>query len=260
MRLIAFDLDGTLLDHDKTIPERSARVIGALRARGCRFAVITGRARVPQDVLEVVRPDATATNNGGDVWAGETLVAQHALTPEQLLAVDAVAPPDAAVIAFGPATVYSREPDQLTFDWLAGRTLKPLSEALSETVLKYNFKHPEAWRYVEQIRGLGLTVTGGVAPYENFVTVTPALANKGEALREIARALDVPLARTVAFGDSDNDLAMFRVAGTAVQVGEAECLVGAAHTRVSCSALGLPGWLEGLLGELARDLPSGVPS
>ncbi|AFZ68687.1 HAD-superfamily hydrolase, subfamily IIB [Deinococcus peraridilitoris DSM 19664] len=256
MRLIAFDLDGTLLDHDKSIPQRSSRVIEQLRAHGCLFAVITGRARVPDDVMSTVRPQATATSNGGSIAVGEEMLIEHLLTPEQIRAVDALVPQDAEVIAFGTDAVYARDPHTQVFDWLSGRTLKPLEEAARGRVLKFNVRHPEAWRYRETIEALGdMTVTGGVAPYEHFLTVTPARANKGDALRDIARALDVPLAQTVAFGDSDNDLAMFQVAGTAVQVGQAECLVGRGHHQVSCAALGLPGWLEYYLGELARELP-----
>lgn len=256
MRLIAFDLDGTLLDHDKSIPPRSAQLIEELRAHGCLFAVITGRARVPDDVMQTVRPQASATSNGGSIFLAGDLLVEHLLTPAQILAVDALVPEDADVIAFGNDAVYARDPSTQVFDWLSGRTLRPLAEAVNGPVLKFNVRHPEAWRYREAIEALGdLTVTGGVAPYPHFLTVTPARANKGDALREIARALRVPLSRTVAFGDSDNDLAMFQVAGTAVQVGEAECLAGHGHHQVSCAALGLPGWLENYLGELARELP-----
>ena len=46
------------------------------------------------------------------------------------------------------------------------------------------------------------------------------MANKGAALLAIAGALDIDMAQTVAFGDSDNDVAMLEVAGHAVQLGD----------------------------------------
>lgn len=99
-----------------------------------------------------------------------------------------------------------------------------------------------------------MNVTSSVSGDLQYLTVTPEAANKGAALRRIAGALGIPLDHTLAFGDSENDLAMFEVAGVAVQVGEAECLRDSAHHRVSCSALGLPAWLAEYAEELAREL------
>jgi len=255
MRLIAFDLDGTLLDHDKTIPPRSLDLIERLRSHDVRVAIITGRALVPDDVMEGVRPDATATSNGGVVRVGPDIVAEHGLETGQIEALDDLIPEEAELWAFGPDVVYTRDPARVTADWLVGRDLHPLTDAPHLGVYQLSFRLPDARRLAPDILALGgLTVTGGLSPYESFMTVTHERATKGHALHDIARALSVPMARTVVFGDSDNDIAMFEVAGTSVQVGEAACLVDVAHHRVSCSALGLPAWLEGYAEELAREL------
>jgi|GEM_PF-1109270 len=255
-RLLAFDLDGTLLDDDKSIPAHSRRILRRLRERGCLVAVITGRAHVPHDVMDALQPDATAVSNGGTIHVGGRLLAQHLLTPAQVDAILRVAPPDAELTAHTPDALYAPDLGSERFrQWAFGKPLRPIHEVSGKHVQKFNFIHPRAWRYADAARAIpGVTVTGGVAPYEHFLTVTHEHANKGNALREIAAALHVPLARTVAFGDSDNDLAMFEVAGVAVQVGDAACVAHAAHERVSCSALGLPGWLERYAAELAEDL------
>ena len=51
--------------------------------------------------------------------------------------------------------------------------------------------------------------------------MTHRLANKGEAVRAIAAHVGADLARTVVIGDMTNDVAMFRVAGFAVAMGQA---------------------------------------
>lgn len=255
MRLIAFDLDGTLLDHDKTIPPRSTDVVLKLKEHGCRVAVITGRARVPEDVLAGIRPDATATSNGGVVRVGETEIARHALTPDQVRAVNAAMPPEASLWAFSDHTIFVRDTDGVQPEWLQGRALKHIDEVGDTPILQMSFSVEKARRFQDAVLAVGgVTLTGGLAPYESFVTVTPEAANKGHALAELAAHFGIDMAHTIVFGDSDNDLAMFQVAGVAVQVGDHACLADHATHRVSCSALGLPGWLEGYVEDLSREL------
>ncbi|PYE56359.1 HAD family hydrolase [Deinococcus yavapaiensis] len=255
MRLIAFDLDGTLLDHDKTVPRRSADVISKLKEHGCKIAVITGRARVPEDVLEGIQPDAIATSNGGVVQVGETEIARHALTPEQVRSVNAALPPEARLWAYSDDTIFVRDTDGIQPAWLQGRAMKHIDEVGTTPISQMSFTLEKARRFEDAILAVGgVNLTGGLAPYESFITVTPDGADKGTALAEIAAHFGVDMAHTVVFGDSDNDLAMFKVASVAVQVGSHECLADHATHRVSCSALGLPGWLESYVDDLSREL------
>ncbi|EYB69223.1 HAD family hydrolase [Deinococcus phoenicis] len=260
MRLLAFDLDGTLLDRDHSVPARTLELLARLREHGCRVAVITGRADVPPEVLSALRPEAVAVNTGGLVMVGGRVIADHHFTPEQARALVGLLPTDRPVFGFGPGTVYVRDPQAPAFAvWQTERRGLPLEEAAAGPLQKLDIElavqdpaTPELTARLRQVGGVH--VTSSVSGPRQYLTVTPEAANKGTALRLIAQALGIPMSRTVAFGDSENDLAMFEVAGVAVQVGEAECLLKVAHHRVSCSALGLPGWLEIYVQELAREL------
>ena len=54
--------------------------------------------------------------------------------------------------------------------------------------------------------------------------------SKGEGLRFAAATMGVPLADTVAIGDSDNDLTMIEVAGIGIAMGNGEqCAKDARH-------------------------------
>ncbi len=97
--------------------------------------------------------------------------------------------------------------------------------------------------------------TGAQPPYPEFLTVTPAGADKGAALSIIAQRLGVPMNRVMAFGDSDNDEAMFAVAGQAVQVGRLPLLEPYAHARVES-----PEHLGEYLHALADTLEAAVAS
>jgi len=60
-----------------------------------------------------------------------------------------------------------------------------------------------------------------------IITITAKQADKGQALGALCRRIDLAPAEVVAFGDAENDLAMFRVAGAAVAMGQAEDLIKA---------------------------------
>ena len=44
IRLMAFDLDGTLLDEDKHVPERNARALRRAEEKGIKLMLCSGRA------------------------------------------------------------------------------------------------------------------------------------------------------------------------------------------------------------------------
>jgi len=54
-----------------------------------------------------------------------------------------------------------------------------------------------------------------------FLTILHPLGDKAHALEKVSEYLDIPLAKTTVFGDSINDIGMFKIAGTAVAVNNA---------------------------------------
>ena len=135
------------------------------------------------------------------------------------------------------------------------RSYRPLAEAPTEGVLKVGFYHPGVRDFASRLRGKhpGLVLTGAQPPYDHFLTVTPVGAHKGAALTLIAGALNIPLERTVVFGDSDNDEAMFELAGHAVQVGTLPLLARHAHEQVA-SPEELGAYLDALADRLEERL------
>lgn len=66
-----------------------------------------------------------------------------------------------------------------------------------------------------------------------IITITAKAATKGVALEAACDHLDLQTSAVVAFGDAENDLAMFDVAGAAVAMGQAEDAVKQAASFVS---------------------------
>ncbi len=54
-----------------------------------------------------------------------------------------------------------------------------------------------------------------------FLTILHPLGDKAHALEKVSEYLDIPLAKTTVFGDSVNDIGMFKIAGTSVAVSNA---------------------------------------
>ncbi len=65
------------------------------------------------------------------------------------------------------------------------------------------------------------------------ITITAKAASKGEALLAGCRHLDVDPSEVVAFGDAENDIEMFKVAGASVAMGNAMDSIKAAATTVT---------------------------
>ena len=66
-----------------------------------------------------------------------------------------------------------------------------------------------------------------------IITITAKAATKGQALIAAADHLGISADQVVAFGDAENDLEMFRAAGAAVAMGQADAQTKAAATFVS---------------------------
>ncbi|NEW60574.1 HAD-IIB family hydrolase [Sulfurovum sp. bin170] len=54
-----------------------------------------------------------------------------------------------------------------------------------------------------------------------FLTILHPLGDKAHALHKVSEYLDIPLAKITVFGDSINDIEMFKIAGTSVAVSNA---------------------------------------
>jgi Cof subfamily protein (haloacid dehalogenase superfamily) len=68
---------------------------------------------------------------------------------------------------------------------------------------------------------------------KTVITITAKLADKGIALERACRHLGIDPKGVIAFGDADNDIAMFRVAGRSVAMGQADDEVKKAATDVT---------------------------
>lgn len=249
-RLLAFDLDGTLLaDGGMQVPASTVRALQAYRERGGKLAIITGRDDVPPEVL-ALSPDALAVHNGAVVMHGGKIMASNYLSLQVLRWVKERQPRGGRVLALTQGAVYadlSLYPDEAAWRerWaLSHRPFRPLSECPPELLGLWCF-HPDAatWKSAVLAEFPDLSITGVQPPYADNMNISVAGVSKGGAVRRVAQLLGAPLSATWAFGDSDNDLPMFAQVGRAVGVGDLPLLSGVVSERVVIH-LHLGEWLD----------------
>jgi hydroxymethylpyrimidine pyrophosphatase-like HAD family hydrolase len=245
IRLIAVDLDGTLLDPQNRVSEADAAAVRDAVAAG--IAVVFATSRWHQAALRT----ATAlglegyiiSHNGALVRStdGASELVHHridvALARELAAHIDGLVG-DAYVTLDDRTFVRSkrlRDPSRLPPDMALTESLGAVVTAAPTAFLLFG---PEAVRStVERFRehhGTGLNLAEGFSEsFPDYLNVVHARADKGSALIAVCQALGVGPHETMALGDAAPDIAMIKVAGVGVAMGNAAPDVKAAAAFVA---------------------------
>lgn len=245
----AFDLDGTVLRRDLTISRATMDAFEALRGRGMRLVVATGRrfegALEHAEKLGFGGEDPVVCYGGSMVrrMNGETLL--HRKIPKDLAleVLDWAAERGlhARVFTDGKITtspdtsaamqhVANKEPDVR----IVGSPARWLREEAPEDPTKLVIvDHPRdvpGWLNAAQDAFSGrLHVTRSLPHY---VEVGGMLGTKSEGLKFLCEKWGIEPGRALAFGDADNDIDMLRFVGCGVAVGPMDDEVRAAADAV----------------------------
>ncbi len=231
----AFDLDGTVLRRDLEISDRTTTVMRRLRELGMRLVVATGRrfegARKHAERLGFAGSDPLICYGGSMVrrMNGETLLRRALPRDVSIEAVEWAAERDLHARVFvdgrvvtspeNPATEqYMRrdEPNVSVVDspaeWLREDGEVPIKLVIVD-------RPSEVSRWLDEAREAfrgRLFVTRSLPHY---VEIGGLEGTKSRALEFLCGHWDVDPARTIAFGDADNDVDMLQFAGRGVAVG-----------------------------------------
>ena len=87
-RMLAFDLDGTLLTSEKTVSLKTAAALEDCKAAGYAVTYITARSpRKTKSLLAGLPCDFIAHYNGALIYQGDCLVAKNQIPYEQAMAL-----------------------------------------------------------------------------------------------------------------------------------------------------------------------------
>ncbi|MCT9820696.1 Cof-type HAD-IIB family hydrolase [Microbacterium sp. W1N] len=226
IRLIAVDMDGTLLSPEGEVPAALWGLLERLHARGIAFAPASGRqlATLQAMFAAVPVPLDYIAENGAFVVKGDVEVSSDAMDPEvvadvvrRVRAAVAAGELRTGVVVCGKRSAYIEDPDP-DFRIEVDKYYRALSvvddlTATGDQILKvalYDFDGGEtrtAPRFADLTATHQVVVSG-----EHWVDIMNAGVDKGVALRALQRGLGVTAAQTAAFGDYLNDVEMLRAA------------------------------------------------
>jgi Cof subfamily protein (haloacid dehalogenase superfamily) len=236
-RLVATDVDGTLLDPDEQVSPRAVAVVERLVAAGVGFVLVTGRPPrwIPPVVAQLGVAPLAVCANGTVLYdaAADRVLWARTLAPDVLARLAAAATETLpgcgiAVERVGADAARSApfvsEPDY-RHAWDDGDDLRAhRSELLSRPAVKLLVREP---RLSSDAMVAALTPVIGAEADLTFshprglVEMSPPGVTKATGLSEVAQRHGVPAADVVAFGDMPNDLEMLRWAGHGVAMGNA---------------------------------------
>jgi Cof subfamily protein (haloacid dehalogenase superfamily) len=262
-RIVAVDLDGTLLRTDHTVSDRTRAALRLAEAHGARVVAVTAR---PPRVLDEIAEQAgltgvTICSNGAmryDLASGEVTIV-HPLTVEVAVAAAAALLAALPEATFGVETGYEVVnergfPHRSRFDWRF-QVVETVADIWPRaTTMVKLLARVDAARTDEAL-ALARIAIGALAEITHsggggLLEVSAIGATKGGGLAAYAAELGVPASQVIAFGDAANDLPMLLWAGAGYAVANAHPLVlaQAPHRTGSNDDDGVATVLEQLFG------------
>ncbi|MDO5418388.1 MAG: Cof-type HAD-IIB family hydrolase [Lachnospiraceae bacterium] len=242
IRLIALDMDGTLLNDEKKLSSGNREALEACIRNGIQIVPATGRpaAGIPDFIRNMPGVRYGILTNGARVADLESgAVISESLIPWELT-YQVMEFLSAYPVAFDPYIDGRGNMEARFLHHLADYGLTPVMQTLvkstrneveDELALVKNQKVPvekiniftadmnlraELWEKLKQYKELIVTSS---LPYN--LEINAAAATKGGGLLKLAEHLGIRPEQTMAFGDGSNDLSMIQTAGIGVAMANA---------------------------------------
>jgi Cof subfamily protein (haloacid dehalogenase superfamily) len=246
IRLVVSDIDGTLVDSNKTLTAGAIAAVSTLRDAGIAFALTSSRP--PRGLLPFVVPLGIHTPlcgyNGG-------LISDIVLAPLRDLTipaedvhriVDDLLEHDVSVWVYrgnewfvtdlnGPHV--QREASTVQFEPILVSDFETLTHEIVK-IVGVSDHHERVSAATKTVNGRFPHLSASQSqPY--YLDITDENANKGAVIDFLSEALHVPHESIAAIGDGHNDVLMFQRAGLSIAMGQAAAEVIGAADEVTLS-------------------------
>lgn len=235
---IFFDVDGTLLDSKShQVPPSTIEALKLLKQKGYKLALATGRnfdACKKTGITEMIDWDGYVTSNGQQLYDEKQHCFYHyVMDPKVVLQIENI------VIEDGLNMQFEGRPDFMRFvpdeNVIAAHTffklpipsiVKPYEGEDVDMILVYA---PKGYNYQKFKNIDGTLVMPGESNYADIVSNSHS---KHTGIKQMLELWQLP-SSYIAFGDSLNDMEMFRHATISVAMGNANVLLKEVATLVT---------------------------
>lgn len=236
-KLICVDVDGTLLNDEKRIPELVKESLKKASGMGIQIALVTGRMPAGADLAEreLSVPCVKACNAGTYILLGDQCIHEEYLIPSVMREiyaefakrnglplwifqgrrwyvtdVDAYVEREIEIIQYQPEVV---DLETLAQSWE--------SESSGPNKLLIAGSPETICRIQKQMEALDLPEIDMARSADTYLEIFPKGVTKGRALETICEKLDILPEETIAFGDQELDIPMIQKAGVGIAMGNA---------------------------------------
>ncbi len=239
-RLLATDIDDTILARDGTFPDANRRALTALHDRGVVVVFSSGRATVSmrtviRDLIGLEKDEYLISFNGARVVSAlsDEVLYEHYIPRDVIAEIEAYTvehglllqgyTDEAFVAAPGDARRRSLAERYAVSASMAWEAVASVTDTLPRGSAKLLIidEHDVLVRHREALSALSGGRFETVFSKPHYLEIVASGVNKGDALSTLARHLTIPIEQTIAIGDGLNDCEMVSVAGTGVAVANA---------------------------------------
>lgn len=247
IKLIASDLDGTIIDNKHLIPNENLKAINDLKKANIPFVVCTGKTySISKDICKHLNARYGIFGNGSqiiDLSTGEEL-SRRVLTLDEVKSCFSViqkhnlhihAYTENGIVTTNLAYMDLRNsilfPDKINFEIV--NSVFDYLQKQDSTVFKLIFSSPSSLSKIKEELELNtnltithITKTGKYKDkiidkeYE-YLDISPLNVNKGKALEVLSQYLELKKEDILSVGDNINDIDMFRASGIGAAVNNA---------------------------------------
>lgn len=245
IKLIAVDLDGTLLNSKHKLSDRNKKALKAAIDKGVQVVIATGKTRhsaaAMLEELGIKSPGVFA--QGLTTYNGDGSL-RHNITMDTAILRRIITYAEDrgfGVLAYSGDKILTRRADEVAakiaeYGEPSAESVGSLQNILGTTEINKLILYGQEskipalrWQLSKQLDGqVHLTR----AQVEGILEVLPAGSSKGKAVMRVMKDLNIPPENALAIGDGENDIEMLQAVGTGVAVGNAVQKLKAVATQV----------------------------
>lgn len=247
IRLIVSDIDGTMVRHDKSLPDENIAAVARAMAAGIAVTLIS--ARPPSGMLWIAEAlgieAAMGAFNGSTIFYpdGAVLSAERLARDAAAEALVLVDQPGVSPWLFAEGEWHARDAtNPHTAREVQSAGVAPIVGGDWDRLLDRADKIVGVCDDPEQLAAIEIAVRAALGARATvsrsqsyYLDILAMGGNKGAGVRRLAELSGVTLSEVAVLGDQQNDLAMFAIAGRSVAMGQAPDNVRAAATHVAAS-------------------------